>query len=481
MSRFHRIELDLELLTDVCLSTSNRTLGEAQTHAFVPGRTLWGAAASAAYRSGMSDQEAFRLFHRGAVRVLDAVPMADGARAYPAPRSWHEPKARVKPAGAAASDQVYNFALEAARNGQEGVQCKPLGDHWVTPDRRYVEVTSTYSLRTAIGSAGRAREGLLFGLPVILAGTKLAGALIGLKSDVEQVAALLTDRELYLGRSRNTELGLVRASRRDGGFRSLAHGQGRVTSVSFLCVSRCILRRPDTGEPTLIPFPEAFGLDSFWTNDEASSFVRTVRVTHFNSKRCRPERERYALERGSVLTFSSGSSDVDLGALVDFVEGGVGEHLGEGYGDVVVAPEWLTVGNLTLAAESQTPASSGKAPSDELYAWACQRAGQRRLAVDLYESACDAARGLQSNGVPAAQWGTLHRMARQARFRADGSPLLQEVQEYLKSGKRGIASVWRSARKPLLEACEKRKSEELPLFLEHLASACMRPAGGDDR
>lgn len=464
------LELELELLSDVCVSTSNRTLGPAGTFQCIPGRTLWGAVATRAYRAGMPEEEAFRLFHQGAVRILDAVPLHGDSRTYPVPRSLHRRKDHP-------GQEAWNFALEEVREEQRDLQFKPVAEGWLTPEGRRVEVDTVFTLRTSIDPSGRAREGLLFGLPALRAGTRLWTALVGEQKDVERVAQLMLGAEgLRVGRSRNVELGLVRVSRRTRPAAQLPVKGGATRRISFLCVSRCLFRDDANGAATLLPRASAFGLDEgAWRFDEASSFVRTARISHFNSKRRRPETERLAVERGSVLTFVGSGDPVDPRDLAARLSGGVGEHRGEGYGEVLVAPSWLDERTVLLDEPVTLKLQVAPAPGDELFAWASSTARARASARTLYEEAGKCAARLRKHRVPASQWGELRAKARTARFRGrKGADLRQEVEAWLTTGRRGLSARWRYARAPFLEACGQHL-DELPLFLEHLASACMRP------
>lgn len=469
-----KVELDLELLSDVCLSSSNRTLGEPHTHDYLPGRALWGALASEAYRRGGKwADEAFRLFQQGAVRVLDAVPVCGSQRAFPAPRAWHYPKAELEPAA------YHNFALESVRREGKGKQFKAFEGGWVSADGSRVTVETSHSLRTAVDPTGKARDGLLHGLPVIPAGHRFWAALAGSQEDVERVCELF-GREVRLGRSRNTELGLVKLSRRQQPIGTLSPGNGQARQVSFLCLSRCIFRDQRTGAPTLQPAPEEVGLDPSWRFDPSSSFLKFARIVHFNAKRGRPESERLALERGSVLTFA-GKEPVDLAEVVARVEGGVGEHRGQGYGELLVAPAWLTEERVEVQPFRQEAATKASPPDDPLFDWASKQASKRRQAGVLYTEACDQAEGFRRYKLPASQWGVLRRMAREARFRDSQArtlfdDLFDDKRGFLTTGKRRLSKGWNNASKQLFEVCQKRQAD-LPMFLELLASACMRPAG----
>lgn len=462
-----RVELDIELVSDVCISATNRTLGAAETLTSLPGRTLWGLAATLCYQAGMDEAEAFQLFHQGAVRFADAVPVHLGHRSYPTPRAWHVPKS----AGAAAAAR--NLAVDA---GEAEVQHKPLAAGWLTPDGSRIEVATSHALRTSVDRSGKPRDGLLYGLPTIQAGQNFWTCISGPADAVERVVAALTRDDLSLGRSRNTELGRVRFRRRSTPIGALADGDGPTgETLSFLCVTRCVLRDPATGAPTLQPFGAAFGLDAGWAYDPARSFVRTARVVHFHGKRGRPETERFALERGSVVTFRKAGGGADWAAVLAATRAGVGEHVGEGYGEVLAAPTWLSAAThpLRVASAEQTPVAP---PTDALFAWARREADAQKASRNSFEAACALAPELARFKVPPAQWGAVHALARAARIRqASDEAFRAELQQYLGEGRRNVDAGWKGgARQQLLEALQRPDRSNIPQFVEYLAGACMR-------
>jgi len=466
------LELDFELLTDVCFSNANHTLGDPETHECIPGRALWGAVATLAYRKGMSEDEAFRLFHQGKVRFLTAVPVQGEARTYPAPGAWHKPK----DAGEAAKATAFsNFALDDVRNKVKGEQYQAQKSGWYTTQVQPIKVETTYTLRTAVDPTGKAQEGLLYGLPAIRAGTRFWGALVGDDADVQKVAQLFLrgdSGELRLGRSRNSELGLVRVKKRTQSIQKLTPGKGSSQRVSFFCVSRCVFRDSATGSYTLNPSAAAFGLPEDWKMDPESSFLRSTRIVHFNSKRKRPEVERVAIESGSVFTFK-GSKPIELESLAGHLERGVGEYTGQGYGEVLAAPDWLTRAEIAWQeAPKVAETRQVKPPKDDLFQWAHQRFKDARQREGLFEIVQADSEKLRSKRVPPAQWGALRQMAREASFRGSKN-LSEQVKQFLSRGQRKLSREWQSTDKRLAALMELHE-HELPIYLELLASACMR-------
>ena len=477
------LELDLEAVTDLCLSSDNHTLGQAETHDFIPGRSLWGAVASLAYRTGMDESTAFRLFHQGAIRFLDACPMLGESRSYPTPTAWHRPKEGQTP-------HYRNFVLPEVREkcvasgqhkGAKGGWISPVGEDQFAP----VKLKQDYSLRTAVNASGKARQGLLFGLPVLRAGSRFWTAVSGSEADLVQIRKLIIGRELCLGRSRNAELGVVKVRERAKPIGRLQVGNGPVPRFSVLCVSRCVFRDAN-GSASLRPDASHFSLEDGWILDLQHSFLRTTNAVHFNSKRGRPEGERFAIERGSVLTFCSSRKTVELSELATRLRDGVGEHRGQGYGEVLLAPRWLTADKVSEAPSPERTSSSRLAtPQDELFTWAKGRSDQKAALTGLHREAVEKAASLRKHRVPPAQWGVLRRMAREARFedpKALFDRLFAPEKGFVTTGQRRLSKHWRKAGDELKSACsqDSKPREQLAIFLELLAGACARP-GQDDQ
>ncbi len=473
-----RVDLELELLTDVSVPESSRTLGGGRTLDYVPGRALWGAAATAAFRQGKSAKEALELFWGDAVRILDAVPMVGDARAFPSPRSWHEPKY---------GGQVLNLSLPGVRP-LDDVQYRPVPTTWRTPDFTAASIERRYSLRTSVGATGRAREGLLFGIDAIPQGTRLHGRLEGEAAALEQVLRLL-EGELRVGRSRSAELGLVRCKAASVEAKGLDVVQGTASRVRFLCCSRLALRDAASGAPTFRPRPEDFGLPGSWAFEPEGSFVRSARYSPFNGKWVRPELERHVIDLGSVLTFcAEDSGSVDLADVRAAVAGGVGVWRTEGLGQVVVEPSWLTEPAISLpdaeagASRSTTPAPK---PADELFEWASAAARDRRAAREAYAWAVEEAQRFAGPSPSPSQWGLIHRLAREARHRQDGARWLRtRIERHVSQGVSSLSSGWGSGAKgerlkKLLESPDLQ--HDLPRRLELLAGCALRSGRGGER
>ncbi len=472
-----RVEWELELLTDVSVPPSARTLGGASTLQYIPGRALWGAAADAAYRSGVASSEAFRLFHQGAVRFFDALPAFGQARCVPTPLSWQKPKF-----GAVV---IRNVATAQGRELASERQHTRLDDApWRAPDGTPVYVELRHSLRTAVTSEGKADAGLLFGIRSMVAGTVLRGGLEGREADVARVQELL-GTEVRVGHSRSAEFGRVRLRVVPAG-PGLRGVDGKATEIRFLCVTRLALRDAHTGLPTFTPDPAAFGLPGGWVFDPEASQLRTSRYSPYNAHRRRPELERQVIDPGAVLSFraGSGATAVDLGELRAWVGRGVGEWVHEGLGEVVAEPQWLASPTIELPVRGAqrcggAPAAAPPAPTGELFAWASRRASERRASREALRWAYEKALEFDRFRLPPSQWGEVHRLAREARFRTGGAAwLIDQLARHL-SGTRALSWAWGARARgttagDYLLSVVRPLGDDAPIRIELLASAAMR-------
>ena len=283
----------------------------------------------------------------------------------------------------------------------------------------------------------------------------------------------------------------------------LAPGAAAATKrLAFLCLSRVALRDPATGQPTLLPTADAFGIaQPNWVFNERLSFVRTTRYAPFSGKLQRPDLERHVLERGSVVVFT-GDAPESPEAVRARLAGGVGLYRNQGLGDVSVAPEWLTARIPKAPTEVVRTATRTTPPSDALFAWASAERDVRAAARTAVEWAEEKARSLARHQLPPAQWGRVRTLAREARIRGDGQWLKRQLDELMRADtpldrpddpakkrvddrtrqqKSTVGSrLWASARPELLslfpEASPEKAAEwtAMPERIEMLASRAMR-------
>ncbi|MDI7268308.1 MAG: hypothetical protein QME96_09970 [Myxococcota bacterium] len=442
------LHLRLEFLTDVAITERSATVGGHRSLGYVPGATLLGAAAATAWKTLAADV-AVRVFHSDRVRFGCALP-ADGDRpAVPAPLSLHYPKGGSdRGEHGRLSGEVRNFARLDGRSPEEwgGRQPKQIRGGFLARDLRLVEPDRAYSMRTAIGAKDRARDGFLFGLEAIRAGTVMYARIDADEaSDLDAVRSALVGREVRLGRSRSAEFGGVAVTEAEAW--SDETGDPRKGSAVFLCLSDLALRGSG-GQPSLRPDPAAFGLPDGWKFGAERSFLRVRRYSPFNAKRRRSDLERQVIVAGSVIVFE-GPGVPHAGAVRKATSRGVGEWRRDGLGQVLWEPAVLSEVKPVptgepAALDSPAAAKPAPLPQDELGRWLASDLERTRREDRAWKTAmkwvdwwCKRPRNWR---IRPAQWGEIRRMARAHQSARDGGgKLIEQLTTHLSKGVRRVA------------------------------------------
>lgn len=403
-------QLAITLDADAVFTRASATVGRPTSLDRIPGATLLGAAASRLY-DALGDR-AVEAFEQGAVRFGDALPLSSGgAVALPTPLSWHREKRGHRVFDLSQTERPAGTQLAQLRSawrvaGKDGIET-------VTVERRS-------SMRTSI-EAGRAREGFLYGVEALPAGTRFSATLASDDSALlEQVLQALTTAGIRLGRSRSAEFGsasvrIIGTSVNDEPALPAVAGRVRLLAVSDIC-----LRDSATGGPRLLPTASDFGLGEDWTIDLQRSFLRFRRYSPFNGYRRRPDTEHQVIVAGSVITLRGpGLNEQGLSDLRRQIEPGVGIHLGRGLGQLLAEPALLSAKEPNIITQGHTrearkPLSA--APIDPAFAIFRAKASSIAKEAQIWEQAVAASEHFNSAGLRGAQLGKIRQEANNARL-----------------------------------------------------------------
>lgn len=360
----NRYPLALELEDDLVLSRRNSTTGGHECLTWLPGSALRGWAAGRLY-DALGADDAFRVFHSGAVRFGDALPAGpQGQPGRPLPLSWHSDKAdpdgRPESAGRWVRERIFNLAAPDAAGRHSMKQPRALRDGFVTADGAAPQPLRRDRMMTAIGEHGTVAAGQLFGYQSLVRGQRFIGHLSfddGLPDALVQRVVEAFDGMLRLGRSRATGYGRVRSSV------GVPQPSAPVTSVDGERLQLWLLSdawlRDANGQPSLRPDGDSLGLPGAVLVLE-HSFLRARRVSPWNAHRALPEMERQTLVAGSVITLSR-PGGFSAAALQPLADRGIGAGRALGLGEVAVQPRLLQT--LHPVFEAPVAAQAAAAPS----------------------------------------------------------------------------------------------------------------------
>ncbi len=416
----NKLNLELELVTDLVLTSQSATAGAPRSLDHIPGAVLLGACAARLYPS-LSEDESWLAFHSGKVRFGDGLPLTAAGTCLPMPLAFHQLKNEPWLLEGHLAPDVRNGSRSVL---QAGRPWKQLRGGFVAPDLRVVRPEHRQAQRTALAS-GRARDGFLYSLDALVAGAVYRAEIafddevpVGLRS---RIRGALADGELRLGRSRGAEFGRVRAHLAEPVEEPWLAPGGGAALLLLLAVSDLALREPRSGSPCLEPSPCAMGLPAgafSWL--PGRSYLHTRRYSPFNAKRRRPDLERQVIQAGSVIAVKPGDG-WNTQRLAVALARGVGDHRQDGLGQILVEPPLL--GAVTPRA-SVKPVPAGplpepRLPDDDTAHW-LERAWRRKRASD---KALDDALAWTAElvrwqpALPASQWGEVRGLAAMAESR----------------------------------------------------------------
>ncbi|WP_421847604.1 hypothetical protein [Marinomonas sp.] len=305
-----RIPLLITLKDDLVISASAATSGGHTSLDYIPGSLLLGAVAAKLYKSLSSPTEQWQVFHSGQVCFQNGyIVHQDNRPSYPSPLCLHhfkgeEPKSEDDKNISLFEQNVIRPNIDDVDNSK---QPKQLREAYITGRGHLANVTRTASMKTAINSEdGRAAESQLFGYQAIQSGQRFL-AHIHIASDVSEELVTKIKSALAgqarMGRSRSAQYGRVTIELLESdAYQPTNMAKVGDTALTIWCLSDLALTDPITGQPTLKPRPEHFGLSQGELN-LSHSFLRNRTYSPYNAFRNAFDSQRQVISQGSVITF----------------------------------------------------------------------------------------------------------------------------------------------------------------------------------
>lgn len=324
--------------TDVVLNATTATEENQTSLDYIPGANFLGIVAKK-YGHFADKGVAYDIFHSGKVRFGDAHVVVDGIRSFKAPLVWFRPKGEK-------SDKTITveFTLSEAQrqhNRGIGVQLKQEREgFFVIKDNelRCVEIAKSFALKSAQDrETRRSAKGQIFGYESIASGTEWI-FFLDLDSEMEVYLDELVEALVgyhRLGRSRSAEFGLVLIEQIESiPTKNGDYGGLLIYADSNLCFF------DESGSPTYRPTAKQLGFDQMEINWEKSQ-IRTYIYAPWNQKRYNRDADRYCISKGSVFVLEGNVPDSFSEHFT------VGDYTSEGFGQVVINPEFLKFDPLT--------------------------------------------------------------------------------------------------------------------------------------
>lgn len=339
-----RLNFRIRFLTDIILNVSAATEGNNATLEYIPGSALLGIAAQD-YKS--FGNNSFVILHSGKVRFSDG-HLLGNSRSFKVPASYFVKKGE----SLENNDRLYIHHQITPNQKEEfrkdGTQFKQQRSGYLVNQAdslKKLDLAKDFSIKSAYDRKSRkAQDTKMFGYEFLKSGSEWA-FYIEMEEEnptiEEQIKNAVTGTK-RLGRSRTAEFGLIEVS--------FINSESPLSKTENLAGTKVILYAEsllafvnEYGLPTLTPQAKDFGIEGeiLW----AECQVLTRSFAPYNAKRATRESDRICIDKGSVFL-------VQVNGAIDHAKltRGVGLFINEGYGKVMVNPEFLTSKSIKIEA-----------------------------------------------------------------------------------------------------------------------------------
>jgi hypothetical protein len=321
------------LLSDIIITSEAATEGYAPSLDYIPGSKFLGIVAGKLYDEDTTGKT-LDLFHNGTVQYGDATLFYKNNHYLKPPFSWFTEK------GESIHEKVYVHHLLESKDKQ----LKQVRSGYFSPESKgFVSIDQDYSLKSAQDAkTRRSKDGQMFGYHSLRAGTEWTFEIRDAKGVYAEELKGIIEGIHRIGRSRTAEYGLVEITF----MKEVSDNKEEVYSDELVVYAKSNLCFVDehSGAYTAIPSAKqlcgADGAKILWNKSQ----VRSRNYKTWNRKRWNKDADRLIIERGSVFVI-----ELDKEVESIFYKNGIGNHKSEGFGQVLLNPDFLQSAKETLA------------------------------------------------------------------------------------------------------------------------------------
>jgi hypothetical protein len=399
------------LLSDVILTSMASTEGYKESLNYISGTKFMGIVAKI-YKD-YAAQKKMDLFHNGTVHFGDATPMIDGNETtVKVPFSWSYAK------GGKLSDSIYLHHKLDSTN-----QLRQAREGYFSPNTKsFITLEQGFSIKSAYDpETRRTKEGQMYGYFSLKKGTTWAFEVQDNSGQyADEIKQLLIGKH-RIGKSKSAEYGLVEItylSEKKEENPTIYQDEIIVYAQSNLCFY------DDFGKCTAVPKVEQLVGTKNAKIDWAKSQVRSRNYQTWNVHRKNRDADRLIIESGSTFL-------IKLNEPINstFLNGGVGSHKTEGFGKVLINPDFLMseTENLSFSLKKgdftskRTYAFNGNSDDDDVFKFLENRKIGNDFDYKIDKKVNDFIRdkgfffkGENGKGVTNSQWGVLRNYAKNA-------------------------------------------------------------------
>ena len=321
-----------KLLSDIILSEQAATEGTQKTLDYIPGNVFLGLVAGQLYVS-LKPNDSLILFHSSKVRFGDAHPIRENVRAIRVPASWHVVKGEKLN-----KNKVF---ITPFKSNSPTTQCR--SEFIVKSDENHfatINQEKSFAIKSAYDKKKRRSEDKqMYGYQSIEAGMEFCFQVDFINDDsvalIEKVRSSLVGKRT-IGRSKTAQYGQVEISGEATYEPGFTESQSIEPGYTYLYAESRLMFLDENGQPNIPTDGELYGVKGA-NVDLKKSQIRTFRYAAYNSRRQTRDADRFGVEKGSVTCIQKKITPEESTEI----KKGVGLYLNEGFGKVLINPEFL--------------------------------------------------------------------------------------------------------------------------------------------
>ena len=346
--------------SDIVLHASSNTEGKIERLDYIPGSNFLGMVASQYQAFG---EDAFDVFHSGAVRFGDGHVSIDDQSTFHVPFSWFSPKGDSL-VDAIKTNKIFNEHFLTKEDYrifiEKGKQLKQQRVGFLNSFGKSKRSEHLYTQKSAYDKdKRRSKDKTMFGYYALSKGTKWHFCVEvdeGIKKEnIDRIKNTLLGSS-RLGKSRSAEYGQVTIEENPQNETPI---QSRLYTIEINEKSYIFLYAYSR-----LALTDANGVNCYQPDlntlcieekdvriDWSKSQIRTSRYTPYVGSRKNFDPERLIINKGSIIAIEV-PSNFNVEAYAIKVEKGVGLYLSEGHGKLLVNPVFLTDEKFTVVKEN---------------------------------------------------------------------------------------------------------------------------------
>ena len=409
----------VEFKSDIVLLASSNTEGKIDQLDFIAGSNFLGMVAKE-YPTFQKRGTNFDIFHSGKVRFGDGHILKDSKMTYKIPYSYFHKKLETTP--------VFNHHFLDDKDFENLGQLKQLREGYITKDKEQIFVDYVYSQKSAYDKTNRrSLDSNMYGYKAIKKGSiwqfsvKLDDVV---SKEDEQLIIETLEASSRLGKSKSAEYGQVEITHIPFCHPELDSESTSDNTVILYCNSRLALVDED-GNPTFDLKYLCDGVEIVYEKTQ----IRTSTFTPYNGVRKTKDYERVCINKGSVIVVKNITDEQLLK-----IQNGVGAFLSEGFGEVLINPNFLMKPKFNFKKDDTKKEDLTKLPiTDDVVKFLAQREQTKKEMLDIANEVAIFVNEQKSKlkNIKPSQWGNIRSIAL-----SQDKDFLEKIKSYISNGAR---------------------------------------------